>query len=172
MHEDDVITITFDEAAVRVAALRSLIEGLGYSVETVEVAAGSSQPEVTAEVLPFDAIPEGLRPAFDRARRDGHLVVVDFWATWCPPCIRLKKETLVHPRVKKALTAFELVVVDLDEHPDLGRAWGVSSIPDVFILDADGRVLDRLREFEAAAPFEKRLKRVVQAHEADRVDRD
>ncbi len=83
--------------------------------------------------------------------------MIDFWATWCGPCIRLKKETLANAAVSKALKGIEVIYVDLDENPALAEAYKVKSIPDVFFIDAEGYIVDRLQTFEKAEPFLVRL---------------
>ena len=63
-------------------------------------------------------------------------VIVDFWATWCGPCMMLapvlEEIAAEHP---------ELVVakVDVDENPQLAMAFGISSIPAV-ILFKEGKI--------------------------------
>ena len=73
------------------------------------------------------------------------------------PCVKLRNQTLADPKVVKALEGVEVIFVDLDEYPGLAKTYGVSSIPDVFFIDSDGMVTDRLKEFEEPAQFAKRV---------------
>ncbi len=107
-----------------------------------------------------------MKAALQRSQ-DGSLIVVDFWATWCVPCVKLKKTTLVDPTVKQLLQEVELVFVDLDKHPELGKLWGVHTVPDVLFINADGRVFDRLKKYEDAAPFTNRLKAAINAAKSE-----
>jgi thiol-disulfide isomerase/thioredoxin len=123
--------------------------------------ATAAQP-VPAEVLGAagDA-PAYFREALDRARAAGKPVLIDFWAPWCAPCMRLKQETLDSPELAALLDKFEVIAVDLDEEPALGRFYRVSSIPSVLIVDPKGNVVDRLLGFEPPALFEVRLKKAL-----------
>jgi peroxiredoxin len=94
----------------------------------------------------------------------GRYVLVDFWATWCEPCL----EELPHLRAAyEAFRAkgFEIVAVSLDETPqpvaefarerklpwrqvhnatcdgDLVAAFGVTSIPATFLIGPDGAIV-------------------------------
>ena len=167
-YEGDVVSITFDGTAIHPAALRKVIDGLGYGVEEVEARAGAEWQAATGRVIVPETAPAELREAFARASSRDRLVVVDFWATWCAPCIKLKKITLEDADVKKLLKRAELVYVDLDEHPELGKLWGVSSVPDVLFIAPDGLVVDRLRKHEDAEAFAKRLEAAIQAIEGRR----
>jgi len=59
--------------------------------------------------------------------------------------------------VARALEGVEIIFVDLDQHPELAEAYGVTSIPDVFFVDRAGNVTDRLMTFEEPGPFLERV---------------
>lgn len=98
---------------------------------------------------------DGQAVALDSLR--GKVVVLDFWATWCPPCReelpsveKLHKEfgdavafygvnDEESPAVKRFVTQnkYEMPVL-MDSQRDVHRQYGVQAIPTVLIIGADG----------------------------------
>ena len=95
------------------------ITDLGYTLEQVEspeiVEKGEAQRIKVPQVK--DA-PKDFAVAYDAARKAGRPIVIDFWATWCGPCIKLKKQTFEDPIVAKALEGVEVIFVDIDKNPE------------------------------------------------------
>ena len=66
-------------------------------------------------------------------------VLVDFNATWCPPCQAL------HPILEEIAAEggdFKIVAVDIDEESELADKYDVSSIPCLIVFDG-GEEVDR-----------------------------
>ena len=68
------------------------------------------------------------------------LVLVDFWATWCPPCRRLAPT--IDALAADYQSRLSVAKVDVDENPDLAQRYGIQSIP-TLVLFRDGRVVDK-----------------------------
>ncbi|OKL54055.1 thioredoxin [Bowdeniella nasicola] len=63
-------------------------------------------------------------------------VLVDFWATWCPPC-RMMAPIIDEIAAEKG-DALKVVKLDTDQNPETAGAYGIVSIP-TFILFKGGR---------------------------------
>ncbi|HEV3103571.1 MAG TPA: thioredoxin, partial [Candidatus Dormibacteraeota bacterium] len=67
-------------------------------------------------------------------------VLVDFWATWCPPC------RMIAPIVEQIHGELgdrvKVMKMDTDENPATSISLGIMSIPTVIIFK-DGKLADR-----------------------------
>ena len=72
--------------------------------------------------------------------KEHNLLVVDFWAPWCPPCRALG------PHIEALATEYAGKVgigkCNVDENKDLTRQFGVSGIPAIFFVK-NGKVVDK-----------------------------
>ena len=65
-------------------------------------------------------------------------VVLDFWATWCGPCMMLSP---VLEEVAKEREDIIVGKVNVDEEPTLAAQFGIASIPTLMLFQ-NGRNID------------------------------
>src|SRR5207244_7194149 len=63
-------------------------------------------------------------------------VLVDFWASWCPPC------RAMNPVIDSLAKRFKVCKVNVDTNQPLASRYGISSIPAFFIFK-DGQIVAR-----------------------------
>ena len=84
-------------------------------------------------------------------------VLVDFWAPWCQPCVRLS------PTIEKLARDFEgkvrVVKVNVQEEPELADRFGISGIPALVVFQ-EGKVVDA----RVGAHPEPVLREMLNAH--------
>ena len=66
-------------------------------------------------------------------------VVIDLWAEWCGPCKTLTP--ILEKVIGETQGLVELAKVNVDENPEVGKAFQVQSIPAVYAMK-DGQVVD------------------------------
>ena len=75
----------------------------------------------------------------DRGSFGNGTVVLDFYATWCGPCKRLRPILEVY--AQKSTVTF--IAVDTDEWPDLSERFAIASLPTLVVLH-NGKTIDRI----------------------------
>ena len=63
-------------------------------------------------------------------------VLVDFWASWCPPC------RAMNPVIESLARDYKVCKVNVDTNQELASRYGVSSIPTLLVFK-DGRIVAR-----------------------------
>jgi len=96
----------------------------------------------------------------------GKVVLVNFWASWCPPCIYEMPE-LIRLKAQLANKPFEIIAINvgekkykvrkftkvinfdlpvlLDTSNDTFNDWGVKTLPTSFLVDASGQIRYQVR---------------------------
>ncbi len=139
--------------------LVSLSCGKPESREAVESAAetGSLAPDFVLKDL------SGRNVSLSSYR--GKTVLLEFWATWCPPCQASVPELIaLHNKYQKS--GFEIIGISIDSGADtastvsdfaasnnipytvliaddaVSKAYNVASIPVSFLISRDGKIID------------------------------
>ena len=96
------------------------------------------------------------------ANYQGRVLVVNFWATWCPPCIR-EMPSLQNLRSALHDRGLEVLGINMGEGPDeieffnnrvsvefpllldenmiMTTDWEVQNLPTTFVVDRNGRII-------------------------------
>lgn len=78
---------------------------------------------------------------FESETNEG-LVLVDFWATWCGPCL-MQAPILDQLSEEVSEEELKIVKVDVDANPETAQKFGIMSIP-TLLFKKDGEVVKQV----------------------------
>lgn len=81
--------------------------------------------------------------SFSSEVESGGIVLVDFWAQWCPPC-RLIAPIL--DELDKEIPELKIAKLNVDANPETASRFGVMSIPTLIVFK-DGQAVDKVVGF-------------------------
>ena len=98
---------------------------------------------------------------FDRlVLQSPRLSLIDFWATWCPPCIA------IGPTIDTLARDFEGSVnvgkLNVDENPEVPITYGVTNLPCVLFM-MNGKVLDKQVGAASKAVYQAKIRKLLSA---------
>ena len=171
----------YDQAAAIVRRLKTEYLTTEFAVKNDEILAAIEKDRKAAELrksLAVGAVFPGIEgkaldgSAVSTAALKGKVVLVDFWATWCPPC-REELPNVLAAYEKFHAKGFEVIAVSLDKDEgelkkfieekklpwpqifegadDLAGKFGVESIPTTYLIGADGKIVATELRGEALA---------------------
>jgi len=177
LYRDFSYRLSADEIRANVALLDSslwatpYVKKLNELVEIYEsVAIGKPAPDFTSDA------PDGSSVALSSHIGKGYLLL-DFWASWCPPC-RRENPLIVIEYNKYKDRGFDIFSVSLDRtkeawlqgieedhldwthvsdlrywHNEAAQLYGVRAIPSNFLIDKDGIIVAKNLSGEELAAF-------------------
>ncbi len=81
-------------------------------------------------------------------------LLIDFWAGWCGPCRVMAP--ILEEIAEKYGERMNFAKADVDEYPELGAKFGITSVPTFLIFD-NGKVVDTIIGAMTKEEFIKRL---------------
>ncbi|MFZ1947373.1 MAG: thioredoxin [bacterium] len=85
-------------------------------------------------------------------------VLVDFWATWCPPCRMLAPA--VEEIAGRMTGTLKVCKVDVDENPAIAQTYAIRSVPTLLIFKK-GQVVKRLVGVRPREEIEREIQAVL-----------
>ena len=98
----------------------------------------------------------------EKVLKSGKVVLVDFWAAWCPPCRAMAP--LLHDVAEELDAVADIVKVDIEDTQDnaeLAGQYGVRSIPNMPIFKG-GKEVDRIVGMVPKLHLEDMLKQIAE----------
>jgi thioredoxin 1 len=87
------------------------------------------------------------------------LMVTDFWASWCGPCMSMAP--VIEELASEYSGRIKFAKVDVDANPVISQQFGILSIP-TFLVTNKGKVLDVFIGAMPKTNFEKMIRKFLE----------
>ena len=140
---------------------------IALAIALVVVVASTLQPRIVeaGDTAPDFKVVTDQGDTITRAQFGGKLLVLNFWATWCPPCIEEapsldqfqreygpkgvvvvavsidRNEKLYRQFLARTSPSFQTF---RDPSADISESYGTFQIPETYIIDRSGKVLEKV----------------------------
>lgn len=145
--------------------LLALILVSSFMALVVACSKESSAPRV-GSVAPDFSIKDATGKTVQLSDLRGSVVLLNFWATWCPPC-KEEVPSLSRLNARMSGTAFRMVTISIDEGGSnavesffratgyrlpalldpagtVGKLYGITGVPETFIIDPQGVIRKKI----------------------------
>ncbi len=92
---------------------------------------------------------------FDEFIRDNERVVVDFWATWCSPCMAMNP--ILESMAKKYSEKVTFAKINVEENGTLASRYGIQAIPALLFIE-NGNVVGSAKGMQQRDKLEEMIK--------------
>lgn len=80
---------------------------------------------------------------YQQALTQNKWMVIDFWAVWCKPCLRMEKQIWQHSKINAIKDDFVFIKLDYNWEAEFIKQYKIEGIPTVLIIDPNGLEIDR-----------------------------
>lgn len=87
------------------------------------------------------------------------LILIDFWATWCRPCLAMDSNTWSKDEVKVLMNNYVPLKIDIDNNRTIAGRYSANRIPYVVIIDPNGEIVYDESGYKDKAQMIRILKR-------------